>query len=199
MAPRTRIAKIGALPLSQFGLLAEVNFQLFWMVTTHKMMELKRNLSLAAYLSARKTYLHRSKEKISSKLAEFMASLTASYCLTFSALKSMFLYSIRAFKLARQRIRFSILSPSFHWNRFSFRRSGSQLVSWKQNHRECPITFQPGLKYEIFSDFQAHLAGLKILARFEKADFSSRWIAPRAKYNLILRGFVSEAGLKFAM
>ena len=59
MAPRTRIAKIGALLLSQFGLLTEVNFQLFWIVTTHKMMELKRNLSLAAYLSARKTYLQR--------------------------------------------------------------------------------------------------------------------------------------------
>ena len=59
MAPKTRIAKIGALPLSQFGLLAEVNFQLFWIVTTHKMMELKRNLSLAAYLPARKTYLQR--------------------------------------------------------------------------------------------------------------------------------------------
>ena len=57
MAPRTRIVKIGALLLSQFGLLATLNFQLFWMVIAYKMMELKRNLSLAAYLSARKTYL----------------------------------------------------------------------------------------------------------------------------------------------
>ena len=79
MAPRTRIVKIGALLLSQFGLLAALNFQLFGTVTAYKMMEIKRNLSLAAYPSARKTYLDRSKEKISSKLAEFMASLTASY------------------------------------------------------------------------------------------------------------------------
>ena len=50
MASRTRIVKIGALLLSQFGLLAALNFQLFGMVTTYKMMELKRNLSLAAYL-----------------------------------------------------------------------------------------------------------------------------------------------------
>ena len=62
MAPRTRIAKIGALLLSQFGLLTALNFQLFGMITAFKMMELKRNLSLAAYLSARKTYLQ--KEKI---------------------------------------------------------------------------------------------------------------------------------------
>ena len=59
MAPRTRIVKIGALLLSQFGLLAAPNFQLFGMVTAYKMMELKQNLSLAAYLSARKTYLER--------------------------------------------------------------------------------------------------------------------------------------------
>ena len=59
MAPRTRIVKIGALLLSQFGLLAALNCQLFGMVTAYKMMELKRNLSLAAYLSARKTYLKR--------------------------------------------------------------------------------------------------------------------------------------------
>ena len=59
MAPRTRIVKIGALILSQFGLLVVLNFQLFGMVTAYKMMELKRNLSLAAYLSARKMYLQR--------------------------------------------------------------------------------------------------------------------------------------------
>ena len=34
-------------------------FQLFWKVTAYEMMELKRNLSLAAHLSARKTYLQR--------------------------------------------------------------------------------------------------------------------------------------------
>ena len=75
MAPRARIVKIGALILSQFGLLGALNFQLFGMVTAYKMMELKQNLSLAAYLSARKTYLQ-TREDIF-KLSEFMAFLTA--------------------------------------------------------------------------------------------------------------------------
>ena len=39
MTLRTRIVKIGALLLSQFGLLAELNFQLFWMVTAYELME----------------------------------------------------------------------------------------------------------------------------------------------------------------
>ena len=66
MAPRTRIVdvKIGALLLSQFGLLAALNFQLFRMVTANRMMELKRNLSLAAYLSARKAYLQRKRRNL---------------------------------------------------------------------------------------------------------------------------------------
>ena len=67
MAPRTRIVKIGALLLSQFGLLAALNFQLFGMVTAYKMMELKRNLSLAAYLSARKTYLQRKRRYLQAR------------------------------------------------------------------------------------------------------------------------------------
>ena len=92
MAPRTRIVKTGALLLSQFGLLAALNFQLFWMVTAYKMMELKRNLSLAAHLSDRKTYLQRQRRYIF-KLAESMAFLTASYCLTLSAVRSIFSYS----------------------------------------------------------------------------------------------------------
>ena len=67
MAPRTRIVKISALPLSQFGLLAALNFQLFGMVTAYKMMELKQNLSLAAYLSARKTYLQRKRRSLQAR------------------------------------------------------------------------------------------------------------------------------------
>ena len=67
MAPRTQIVKIGALILSQFGLLAAVNFQLFGVVTAYKMMELKRNLSLAAYLSARKTYLQRKRRYLQAR------------------------------------------------------------------------------------------------------------------------------------
>ena len=44
MAPRTRIVKIGALLLSQFGLLAALNFQLFGIgnsALAYKMMELE--------------------------------------------------------------------------------------------------------------------------------------------------------------
>ena len=63
----------------EIGLLVELNFQLFGMVTAYKMMELKQNLSLASYLSARKKYC-KEREDIF-KLAEFMAFLTASYCL----------------------------------------------------------------------------------------------------------------------
>ena len=63
MAPRTRIVIIGALILSQFGLLSALNFQLFGMVIAYKMMELKRNLSLAAYFSAYKDVFAK-KEKI---------------------------------------------------------------------------------------------------------------------------------------
>ena len=67
MAPRTLIVKIGALLLSQFDLLAALDFQLFGMAAAYKMMELKQKLSLAAYLSARKTKdVFAKKEKISS-------------------------------------------------------------------------------------------------------------------------------------
>ena len=67
MAPRTRIVKIGALLLSQFGFLAALKFQLFGMATAYKMMELKQNLSLAAYLSARKTYLQRKRRYLQAR------------------------------------------------------------------------------------------------------------------------------------
>ena len=67
MAPRTRIMKMGALLLSQFNLLAALNFQLFGMAKAYKMMELKRNLSLAAYLSARKTYLQRKRRYLQAR------------------------------------------------------------------------------------------------------------------------------------
>ena len=67
MAPRARLVKISALILSQFGLLVALNFQLFGMVTAYKTMELKRNLSLAAYLSARKTYLQRKRRYLQAR------------------------------------------------------------------------------------------------------------------------------------
>jgi len=59
MKPNTGIAEIGALLLSQFALLAALNFQLFTMVAAYVMTELKRNLSVATYRSVGKTYLYR--------------------------------------------------------------------------------------------------------------------------------------------
>ena len=67
MAPRARIMKMGALLLQQFGLLAALNFELFWTATDYKMMELKQNLSLAAYLSARKTCLQRKRRYLQAR------------------------------------------------------------------------------------------------------------------------------------
>ena len=65
--------------------------QLFGMVKTYKMMELKRNLSLAAYLSARKTNLQSKRYLQACRVHGFSDS---PYCLTLPALKSMFSYSI---------------------------------------------------------------------------------------------------------
>ena len=85
MAPRTRIVKIGALLLSQFGLLAALSFQLVWMVSAYKMMELKLSETcLWLHISQLERRICKEREDIF-KLAEFMAFLTASYCLTLSA------------------------------------------------------------------------------------------------------------------
>ena len=59
-----RMVKIGALLRAQFGLLAALNFQLFGTITAYKMIEINRNLSLVAYISARKKYLQRKKRNI---------------------------------------------------------------------------------------------------------------------------------------
>ena len=134
MAPRTRIVKIGALLLSQFGLLAALNFQLFGMVTAYKMMELKQNLSLAAYLSAWKTYLQRKRRYLQAcRVHGFPNSLVLCNLI---CMKSMFSHSIWALKLERQWIRFSILLPIFHWNRFCFLAAAILFPA-----------FQPGLKF----------------------------------------------------
>ena len=59
-----RIVKIGALLLTQFGLLAALNFQLFGLITAYKMIAIKGNLSLAAYISDRERYLQRKKQNL---------------------------------------------------------------------------------------------------------------------------------------
>ena len=107
MAPRTRIVKIGALLLSQFGLLAALKFQLFWMVTAYRWWNWGETW-LWLHISRLEIRICKEREDIF-KLAEFRAFSTASYCSTLSAVKSMFSYSIWALKLERQRIRFSLL------------------------------------------------------------------------------------------
>ena len=83
-----------------------------------------------------------------------MASLTASYCLTLSALKLMFLYSRFEICEATNKILYFV---SFIPLKSLLLCSSSQLVSWKtKSLHMSELTFQ------------ARLAGLKILARFEK-------------------------------
>ena len=123
---RAEIIASAPLLLSRFRLLLGLSFQLSGMVKADRMMELKQNLSLARYLSAREMYMYWKRKDIF-KLAELMASLTASCCLTLSALKLMFLYSICTL---RQWIKFSILSSLFHWNRCLLLCSGSHIVFW---------------------------------------------------------------------
>ena len=73
---------IDSLVLSQFGLLAALNIQLFEMVTVYKIMELlKRNLSLAVYLSGRKTYFQRKRRYLQARRVQSAHGM-ASYCLT---------------------------------------------------------------------------------------------------------------------
>ena len=59
--------KIGALLLSQFSSLLALNFQFLGMVAAYKMMERKRNLSLAANMSARKSYSHRKRRHLQAR------------------------------------------------------------------------------------------------------------------------------------
>ena len=120
--------------LAECGLLAALNFKLFGMVTAYKTIELKQNLSLAAYLSAKKTYLQRKRRYLQTcRVHGFPDSLVL---FNLTALKSMFSYSIWALKLERQWTRFSITLLYFHWNRFCFLAAVKLFP-----------TFQPGLKF----------------------------------------------------
>ena len=196
MAPR--IVKIGALILSQFGLLAALNFQLFGMVTAYKMMELKRNLSLAAYLSARKTYLQRKRRYLQARRVHgFPDSLVLFnlICIEVDVLTLYLSFEIR--ETMNTILYFIALIPL----KSLLLPSGSHIVSCFSARAEIPFRL-----HEIFSDFLARLPGLKILARFEQTrlGFSARAeLRPGLNssglnsHNLILRGFVSEAGLKF--
>ena len=78
-----------------------LNFQLFGMITAFKMMELKRNLSLAAYLSARKTYLQKTKiylqaRRVHDKILSFIAFIPLKSLLLRSGSRLVSSFSARA-------------------------------------------------------------------------------------------------------
>ena len=70
---------IDSLVLSQFGLLAALNVQLFEMVTVYEMMELKRNLSVAAYLWGRKTYFQKTRTYLQARRVQSVHGSVSSW------------------------------------------------------------------------------------------------------------------------
>ena len=159
-AKRTRVLKIGALLLSQFGLLAVLNFQLFGMVTAYKMMELKRNLSLAAYLSARKTYLQRKRRYFQARRVHgFLDSfvLFNLICIEVDVLTLYLSFEIR--ETMNTILYFIALIPL----KSLLLPSGSHIVSCFSARAEIPFRL-----HEIFSARGAIQPGLKILARFDQ-------------------------------
>ena len=160
MAPTTRIMKIGALLLSQFGLLAALNFQLFGMVAAYKMMELKQNLSLAAYLSARKTNLQRKRRYLQARRVHGFPNSLVLFnliCIEVDVLTLYLSFEIR--ETMNTILYFIALIPL----KSLLLPSGSHIVSCFSARAEIPFRL-----HEIFSVFLARLPGLKILARFTK-------------------------------
>ena len=157
MAPRTRIVKIGALLLSQFGLLAALNFQLFWMVTAYKMMELMRNLSLAAYLSARKTYLQRKRRCLEARRVHGFPNNLVLFNLIYIEVNVLTLYLSFEIRETMNTIFYVIaLIPL----KLLLLPSSSDFVP----------AFQPRLKFCFdYMIFWPICPRLKILARFEQA------------------------------
>ena len=145
MAWRSRIVKIGALLLSQFCLLGALNFQLFEMVTAYKMMERKRNLSLAAYLSARKTYLERKKRHLRAPRVHGFSDSLVLFNLVCIKVDVLTLHlSFEICETTTEILYFIDFFPL----KSRLHRSGSHLVSWKtKSLRMSKLTFQPGLKF----------------------------------------------------
>ena len=167
-AKRTRVLKIGALLLSQFSLLAVLNFQLFGMVTAFKMMELKRNLSLAACLSARKTYLQRMRRYFQARRVHgFLDSfvLLNLICIEVDVLTLYLSFEIR--ETMNTILYFIALIPL----KSLLLPSGSHIVSYFSARAEIPFRL-----HETFSARGAIQPGLKILARFDQTGlgFSAR-------------------------
>ena len=138
------------------------------MVTAYKTIELKRNPSLAAYLSAKKTYLERKRRYFQTCRVHGFPDSLVLFNLIFNEVDVLILYLSFEIRETMNTILYyialiplkSLLLPS-----------GSHIVSCFSAPAEIPFRL-----HEIFSDFLARLPGLKILARFEQTGlgFSAR-------------------------
>ena len=144
MAQRTLIEKIGALILSQFGILAALNLQLFGMVTAYKMMELKRNLSLAAYLSARKKYLHRKRRYLQARRVHGVPDSLVLICIEVDVLT---LYPSFEIRETMNMILYFIALIPLKWLMLP---SGSHIISCFSARAENPSPLRPN-RARIFS------------------------------------------------
>ena len=143
--------------LSQFGLLTALNLQLCGIVTAYKMMELKRNLSLAAYLSAGKTYLQTKRTGYlhAGRVHGFLDRFVL-FNLICSEVDVLILFlSIEIRETTNKILSFIALIPL----KSLLLPSDSHIVSCFSARAEIPFRL-----HEIFSDFLARLPGLKILA-----------------------------------
>ena len=191
MAPRTRIVKIAALLFSQFGLLPALNLQLFGIATAYKMMELKRNLSLAAYLSARKTYLQRKGRYLQARrVHRFPNSLVLFklICIEVDVLTLYLSFEIR--ETMNTILYFIALIPL----KTLLLLSGSHIVSCFSARAEIPFQL-----HEIFSDFLARLPGLNPSPCNRHFDFKRICFRSWAAVSAQLTGLKFQPGLKFAM
>jgi len=116
------------------------------------MMERKQNQSLAAYLSARETHLHR--KKIYPQACRFM--LPWQPCAVYPCLDVLIFHL--SFEI-KEILHFTAFIPL----KFFLLRSGSHPFSCFSARAEIPFRL-----HGIFSGFSARLPGLKILARFFK-------------------------------
>ena len=188
MAPRTRIVKIGVLLLSQFDLLAALNFQLFGMVPAYKMMELKQNLS------ARKTYLQRKRRYLQARrVYGFPNSLVVFnlICIEVDVLKLYLSFEIR--ETMNTILYFIVLIPL----KSLLLLSGSHIVSCFSAWAEIPFRL-----HEIFSVF---LARAELRPRLNPSpcnrqfDFKRICFRGRAEVSTRLTGLKFQPGLKLAM
>ena len=138
------------------------------MVTTYKMMELKRNLSLAAYLSARKTYLQKNRRYLQAHRGHGFPDSVVLFNLICTEVDVLTLYPSFEIRETMNTILYFIaliLLKSLLLPR------GSHIVSCFSARAEIAFRL-----HEIFSARGAIQPGLKILTRFDQTGlgFSAR-------------------------